>query len=303
MNRFFSGPRMALFVREAWKNVVAAPVLTIVAILTISVSLIMVGLFGFAMVNGDRLLNSAVEDLSITIYLDEAVTQEDLTFLMDKIENRPEVQKAKFFSRQEDLERNLKLLDRSLIEGLDRDVIPAQPSIEINLKSADLRKGDFTTLPTWLKNMEGVQSVQELYFDAEKLRILFALIDLVRIIGLIICTIVLAAAVFFIFSTIKLAVYARQDEIEVLRLVGATDRFIRAPFYIEGAFAGLLGSGVALLIISLIHARLETFVKEEQFMNFDLHLMPAGMVVWLLAGGVILGLLGSALSVGRYLRR
>ena len=303
MSEFFSGPGIALFVREAWKNVAAAPVLTIVAVLTISVSLIMVGLFGFAMVNGNRLLDSAVEDLSITIYLDEAVTQEELGFLMDKIESRPEVQKATFFSRQEDLERNLKLLDRSLIEGLDKAVIPAQPSIEVNLKSGDLRKGDFTSLPEWLKEMEGVQSVQELYFDAEKLRILFALIDLIRVIGFIICTIVLAAAVFFIFSTIKLAVYARQDEIEVLRLVGATDRFIRAPFYIEGAFAGLLGSGVALLIISIIHSKLETFVKEEQFMNFDLHLMPAGMLIWLMAGGVILGLLGSGLSVGRYLRR
>ncbi len=303
MKRSVGAPRFFLFFREAWKNVIAAPILSLVAVLTIAVSLIMVGLFGFAVVNGEKLLDRIVNDLSIPVYLEVDVTEEQVKALTDMIEARQEVQKAVFLSQEDDRRRNKKLLDPNLIEGLDEASIPAQPCIEINLKSADLRKGDFDEIGGWLKKLEGVEGVQELFFDGSKLRIIFALVDLIRVIGFLICTIVLAAAVFFIFSTIKLAVYARQEEIEVLRLVGATDRFIRAPFYIEGAGAGLLGSAAALAIVALIHARLESFVKERQFLNIDLDLMPAGMVVWLLAGGVCLGLLGSALSVGRYLKR
>lgn len=295
--------RIFLFFREAWKNVIAAPVLSLVAVLTIAVSLIMVGLFGFAVVNGDKLLNQIVTDLSIPVYLQEDISQEKVRALTEMIEARKEVRKAVFLSREEDRQRNLKLLDPNLIAGLDDASIPAQPCIEINLKSEDLRRGDFDAISQWLKKLSGVEGVQELFFDGSKLRIIFALVDLIRVIGFLICTIVLAAAVFFIFSTIKLAVYARQEEIEVLRLVGATDRFIRAPFYIEGAGAGLLGSTAALIIVALIHSHLESFVQERQFLNIDLDLMPAGMVIWLLCGGVCLGLLGSALSVGRYLKQ
>ncbi|MEC9072102.1 MAG: FtsX-like permease family protein, partial [Myxococcota bacterium] len=117
------------------------------------------------------------------------------------------------------------------------------------------------------------------------------------------CLVVLAAAIFFTFSTIKLAVYARREEIEVLRLVGATDGFIRIPFYIEGFLAGLLGAIGALIIIAIIHARLLAFVEEEHFLNVSLDLMPLGMLLWLFLGGILLGLLGSALSVGRHLRQ
>ena len=263
----------------------------------------MVGLFGFAVVNGEKLLDQIVTDLSIPVYLKDSVTEEQVNALLERIEARSEVKKAVFLSREDDRARNLKLLDPALIEGLDQASIPAQPCIEINLKSGDLRKGDFDEISTWLKSLESVEGVQELFFDGSKLRVIFALVDLIRVIGFLICAVVLAAAVFFIFSTIKLAVYARQEEIEVLRLVGATDRFIRAPFYIEGAGAGLLGSAAALAIVALIHGRHESFVHERQFLNIDLDLMPAGMVVWLLAGGICLGLLGSALSVGRYLKQ
>lgn len=295
-------PRAALFFREAWKNIKMSPILTLVAALTIAVSLILVGFFGFVMVNADQLLDGIAKDLRVTVYLEDEVEDTTIDALMKEIAAREEVEKVTFMTEDEDRERNLELLTPELLEGLDEQAIPAQPAIEVQLIPRQRHKEDFARISSWLEDLSGVEGVQDLYFGADKIRIIFAIIDLMRVTGLIICAIVLAAAIFFTFSTIKLAVYARQGEIEVLRLVGATDGFIRAPFYIEGVVAGLFGSLVALIIVAFIHTRLMAFVEEEHLLNLNLDLMPAGMVAWLLLGGVMLGLMGSALSVGRYLR-
>ena len=294
--------RAAHFFREAWKNIRSAPILTTVAVLTIAVSLILVGLFGFIMINADRVLDAVAEDLRITIYLAEDVTPDEVDSLQRLIANRDEVDSVTFLTAEDDRDRNVALLSSELLEGLDQEAIPGQPVIEVQLVPRQRTKDDFATLNAWLEELTHVESVQEAYFGADKIRILFAVIDLVRFTGVLICAIVLAAAIFFTFSTIKLAVYARKEEIEVLRLVGATDGFIRSPFYIEGALAGLCGSLTALAIIAFIHSKLIAFVEEEHFLNVSLDLMPAGVVLWLLFGGVALGLTGSALSLGRYLR-
>lgn len=290
------------FLREAWKNIRAAPALTLVAVLTIAVSLILVGFFGFLMVNANRVLDGIADDLRVTVYLHPDTPAEQIDALQRKIAERDEVSKVTYLTAEEDLQRNVALLSPELLEGLDAAAIPGQPAIDVLLRPRQRNKEDFARISAWLEELSGTQEVQELYFGADKIRILFAIIDLIRLTGFIICGIVLAAAVFFTFSTIKLAVYARREEIEVLRLVGATDRFIKAPFFIEGALAGLSGAAVALILVATIHTRLVAFVEEEHFLNLSLDLMPAGMVLWLFVGGIGLGIAGSWLSVGRYLR-
>jgi cell division transport system permease protein len=294
--------RFALFTREAWRNIRAAPSLTFVAVLTIGVSLLLVGLFGFVVSNGDELLDNVGRDLQLTVYLNPDIDEVRLDALVSALSERPEVETITVLSAEEDKQRTLDLLSPDLLEGLDESALPYQPAIDVRLEPRKRSKGDFDAIATWLKGFEGADGVQELHFGADKIRILFAIMDLIRVTGLFICLIVLAAAVFFILSIIKLAVYARQEEIEILRLVGATDAFIRAPFYIEGLVAGFLGSITALTIVYILHSRLMAFIEEEHALNVHLDLMPAWMITWILLGGILLGLLGSALSVRRYLK-
>lgn len=305
MSQASTGSRVALCVREAVKNVKAAPVITVVAIMTIAVSLVMVGLFGFVMMNAEKLMDSMVQDLAVTVYLEpDGAQKKHVEPILSYLKARPEVAKPiQYYTPEQDRQRNLELLGPDLIQGLDPDVdVPGQPCIEFRLRAQDLRKGDFSEIPRQLKEFTGVESVQDLVTIAKDLRVLLALIDLTRDTGLILCIMVLAAAVFFTFSTIKLAVYTRQAEIEVLRLVGATNAFIRAPFYLEGVFAGLVGSTVAIAIVGTISAQLQTHLSEVQSLNLYLEPIPGVVMVYFLVGGVLLGLLGSALSVGRYLR-
>ena len=303
MSGLLSIPRLSLFFREAWKNVRSAPVLSLVAVLTIAVSLILVGLFGFVMINADRVLDGMARDLRVTVYLTDDITSSELDALQRRIAARDEVASITFLSAKDDRALNQALLTPALLDGLDEEAIPGQPALEVQIAPRQRTKEDFDSLMSWLRELKEVDTVQDTYFDADKIRILFAVMDLVRVTGTVICLVVLAAAIFFTFSTIKLAVYARREEIEVLRLVGATDGFIRIPFYIEGFLAGLLGAIGALIIIAFIHARLLAFVEEEHFLNVSLDLMPLGMLLWIFLGGLLLGLLGSALSVGRHLRQ
>ena len=302
MTNDLSPSRIALYLREAWSNILSAPLLTLVAVLTIAVSLILVGFFGTLLVNANHVLDAMAHDLRITIYLDPSVDAASVNALQEQIATRDEVAQTAFLSAEEDRQRNRELLDAELLKGLAEDAIPGQPAIEIQLEPRQRTKEDFTEITEWVAGLAGVQGVQELYFGADKIRILFAMIDLLRVIGLIICVIIVAAAIFFTFSTIKLAVYSRKEEIDVLRIVGATSTFIRTPFYLEGAFAGLLGTITALIIIGFIHSRLVAFVEEEHLLNVNFDLLPAGMLAWFLVGGVALGLAGSALSVRKHLK-
>ena len=290
------------FLREAYKNVRTTPLLTLVAVLTIAVSLILVGLFGFVMIHGDRLLDGIARDLRITVYLTDDITADEVDALQIMIADREEVASITFLSAQDDRELNRALLTPELLEGLDQEAIPGQPALEVQIAPRQRTTDDLKALMEWLRELREVDTVQDTYFGADKVRVLFAVMDLVRLTGSVICIIVLAAAIFFTFSTIKLAVYARRQEIEVLRLVGATDRYIRAPFYIEGLLAGLAGAIGALIIVAFIHSRLLAFVVEEHSLNVSLDLLPAGMLVWLFLGGIGLGLLGAALSVGRHMK-
>jgi cell division transport system permease protein len=302
MTNDLSPGRVLLYLRETWSNVLSSPLLTLVAVLTIAVSLILVGFFGTLLVNANHILDAMAQDLRITVYLDPSIDAVSVNALQERIATRDEVAQTAFLSADDDRQRNRELLDAELLKGLDQDAIPGQPAIEIQLEPRQRTKEDFTRITDWVGELAGVEGVQELYFGADKIRVLFAMIDLLRVIGFIICVIIVAAAVFFTFSTIKLAVYSRKDEIEVLRLVGATNTFIRTPFYLEGAFAGLFGTLTALVIVAFIHSRLVAFVEEEHLLNVHFELLPPGMLTWFLVGGVTLGLAGSALSVRRHLK-
>lgn len=294
--------RLFYFLREALKNIRHSAFLTSVSVSTIAVSLILVGFFAFLWFNANRFLDDIANDLRISVYLQDDVAPERIDKLLVDVRAHEGIESAEFVTKAEDRERSRVLLQAELLEGLDEESIPAQASIEVTLEKRRLLKSDIEAVNTWLASLESVEGVEDTLFGADKLRVVHAAIDLVQVSGSVISIIVVLAAIFFAFSTIRLAVYARKDEIEILRLVGATNRFIRVPFYIEGFLQGLVGSLLAMAIVAVIKGQLNAFVREVHFLNLRFELVESGMLVWFLAGGVFLGFVGSALSVGRYLR-
>ncbi|MEC8023348.1 MAG: permease-like cell division protein FtsX [Myxococcota bacterium] len=294
--------RISYFFREAFKNVVASPVLTVISVLTVAVSLILVGFFGGLLSAASDLIDGVAEDIRISAYLEPEISTGEVDTIIEAIKGRDGVEEVRFVTLEEDRARNRLLLSEDLLAGLDEQSIPAAPTLEIILEKKRRLRKDVEVITHWVAQLHGVDGVSEVEVGMDKIRLGLAFVDVFRTVAWSICLVLVIAAVFFVFSTIKMAVHNRSDEIEILRLVGATKWFIRMPYYIEGMFQGLSGSIIAFLVVLWVHARLDTYIREEHLLDLELDLIPPGMIVWFFVGGIALGLLGSVLSVGRYLR-
>lgn len=295
-------PRVTYFLQQAVRLARTSPWLSTVSVLTLAVSLSLIGLLAMVLFTANTLIEELGERLTISVYVVDGTPKERMTEIETRLRAHPGVRAVRALSREEDRERNRKLLDPALLAGLDEEAIPGQPMLELELNSGLASRGDLDALIAWAKKTREVESVEDVEFGAEKLRLLFAVVEILRTVGLVLAAVMLASALFFIFSTVRLGVFSRRAEIEVLSLMGATPRFIRAPFLIEGALQGLLGALVAMAFIWLLHQELQGLVRDIYRINLEASLLPPGMVLWLLIGGPTLGLLASGVSVGRHLR-
>jgi len=268
-----SGP-LDYFAREAARTARTAPWLTAVSVLTVAIALVLVGLFAMVFFNASRLIGELGQSLSVNIYIKDAASSEDVAVAEKLVRQRQGVHDVRVLTPDMDRARNKALLDPTLLEGLDEEAIPGQAVIEAELDTKLQGRADVEELVSWARTIEAVQNVDDVSFGAEKLRLLFAVVEISRTVGTVLSIALLAGALFFVFSTIRLAVYARREEIEILRIVGATDAFIRAPFYIGGAAQGLLGALLAMAFLALLHVELRGLVHEVYLLNVSWSLMP-----------------------------
>lgn len=294
--------RPTYVLKQAWLLVRGSPWLTAVSALTVALTLTLIGLLAMVLFNGSHLLRELGQNLTLSVYLQEATTPDQAAAVRQKLEGHAGIKRIKTLSREEDRARNRRLLSADLLQGLDEAAIPGQPMLEVEIDAELASRGDVDALVKWTQALHGVQSVEDVEFGAEKLRLLFALIEIARTIGVVLSVVLLSSAMFFVFTTVRLAVFSRRDEIEVLSLVGATPGFIRLPFLLEGALQGLAGAALAAGLLGLLHLELRSLVRDVYMLNVAWSLLPPGMIVWLLIGGPAVGLAASALSVGRYLK-
>ncbi len=296
------GPRPEYVVRQAAQLVRGSPWLTGVSALTIALALTLVGLFAMILFNAGKMMHELGQSLTLSVYVQDATTPAELAALDKQVRAHEGVKSVTMLTREMDRERNRKLLDPELLKGLDEAALPGQPVLEVEIDADLASRGDVQELVEWTRSVKGVQSVEDVEFGAEKLRLLFAIVEIARTVGLVLSIVLLSSAMFFVFSTIRLAVFSRRDEIEILSLVGATPGFIRLPFLVEGALQGLAGALVAMLLLGLLHLELRSLVRDVYMLNATWSLLPPGMILWLILGGPAVGLAASAMSVGRYLK-
>lgn len=294
--------RPTYVLKQAWLLVHGSPWLTAVSALTVALTLTLIGLLAMVLFNASHLLRELGQNLTLSVYLREGATPDQAAQVRQKLQGHAGIKRIKTLSREEDRARNRRLLSPELLQGLDEAAIPGQPMLEVEIDAELASRGDVDALVKWTQALHGVQSVEDVEFGAEKLRLLFALVEIARTIGVVLAVVLLSSAMFFVFTTVRLAVFSRRDEIEVLSLVGATPGFIRLPFLVEGALQGLAGAALAAGLLGLLHLELRSLVRDVYMLNVAWSLLPPGMILWLLIGGPAVGLAASALSVGRYLK-
>jgi cell division transport system permease protein len=293
--------RLTYFARKALGSVRGAPAISLLTAGTIGATLLMAGLYVLALQNLEGLALIWGRTATLTAYVDDAVPAAECESLRRNLEALPAVETAVLVTPRQALQRFKARgpAAAALVEGVTEEVLPASVELQLTGGFADLVAVE--QLAHEIGRIAGIRGVDYGQREFERLQ---ALIELLRIGGLVAGLLLAVATAFIVSNTIRLTVYARRDEIAILRLVGATAWFVRTPFLFEGILWGAAGG---LLAVALLFAAEITLAPQisvaiaDVIGGLNIHLFSAEVAVSILAAGVVLGSVGSAVAVGRFL--
>lgn len=282
---------------ELWRN----RLVNLVSIATIGVSLFILGVFLSVSANLNDLMVGWASRVQLTLYLEEDLSSGDKERLDGFLGDAVEVESFEFVSKEEAVSRFRSYFPEleNLPQLLEANPLPASYEVRV----ADEHR-EPSQVRIFAARLGGLGGVSEVDYDLLWIERLTAIIDLIRILGLSIGSALVVASMFTIFNVIKLTVYGRQEEIGIMRLVGATHAYIRGPFLVEGVLQGGLGGALALLLLYAAH---ELLLREavEAFQLLPatdwLRFVSATASAAIVGGGMFVGLVGSLLSVRKFL--
>ena len=267
-----------------------APMLSVLSITTIAFSLFAFGLFSLVAVNIRKTLSDVESRVEIRAFLADGTPVETVSAAMGDIGAFPEVSRVEYVSPDSALARARAELGE-FKDVFESAFLPA--SIDVRMREGHRDPATVKTIAARIKSFEFVDDVR---YGEDWVDKLYRIRNVATATGLVLGLAFAAVAVIIIGATIRMAVMARSREISIMRLVGATDAFIRRPFLIEGFLKGILGGLLALALTwfaSIVISR--NFIETSFFSR--------GLASLGLLGGALIGVLGSSLSVGRHLRK
>jgi cell division transport system permease protein len=287
---------MKLLSREALLSFRRAPLLSALSVTTIAFSLFTVGLFGLVAVNLRQALRGLEERVEIVAYVLRGTPSEAIAVASQDISAFPEVQDVNYVSEEEALQRARTELVEFRDAYRDLQVNPLPASIEVRMKEG---YRDAASVERVAQRLKGFGFIDDVRYGREWVQKLDYLRNITGLVGLVIGLAFAAVAVVIIGVTIRLTILQRAREIAIMRLVGATNWFIRGPFLLEGALKGLLGG---LLSLALCYAGYILFRDKSGGTLSGLVFFRPEHMALIIVFGVLLGLCGSLVSVGRHLR-
>jgi cell division transport system permease protein len=300
---------LAYFFRESLRGFSRNLGTTLGSIITIFLSLLMIGLFCIGGLIVNNVVDSIEQKVSITAYISDDANQSDVEAMMDKIRNMDGVESVSYTSKDQALEnfRNSMSSNPEIVDQLDgQNPLPA--SIDIQLSEAQ----QVETIAEQIQNDPDFQSIcdepdnpaDSLKYGQKTVERLFSLTNYVRYIGIALIVLLVFIALVFINNTIRLSILSRRREIAIMRLVGASNNFIRGPFLMESALHAIIGALLAIASLEAIHQlAMPRIAQSLTWLPLDLAASTYGMIyLALIVAGLIIAALGCALAMRRYLK-
>ncbi|CAH1223579.1 MULTISPECIES: permease-like cell division protein FtsX [Paenibacillus] len=294
--------------REGFKNVFRNGWMSVASIMSIIVSLLILGVFMLLVLNVNSMANQVDSQVQISTFLELNVDEQMRNTLEQEISAMPEVKEIRFVSKEEGLKEFRERLGDSadnVLDGFDVDNNPLPETIEVEVIEPETVTFVAQKIEA-LNEKHPEKPIMKVNYGKETVEVLFKFTKLVRNIGFIFVGGLGLMSMFLISNTIRVTILARRREIGIMKLVGATNTFIRWPFFIEGALIGLIGSVVTVAVLFFGYSRLMATISQDMFMQM-LNLIPLGDI-WFLMGtllvvlGVLVGILGSTLSIRKSLQ-
>jgi cell division transport system permease protein len=284
--------------RDAFRSMKRNKVMCLAAIATVAVSLLILGCAWLLVLNSEHMASVMESELEINAYLRSEITREDALNLKRKFEAIGGVAQVTFISKEEGLKNLQERFDEdtNILEALGGNN-PLPDMYRVKAKIAD-------DVPRIAMEVEKIPEVENVRYGQGVVEKLLALTNWLRTVGVVVVLVIGLAAVFLIATSIRLTVFARRREIGIMKLVGATDWYIRWPFFLEGLIVGFVGAVLAVLSLHFFYSRLVHNVILT--VNFLPILNDLSIIVhvykWLLFIGTFLGAVGSAISLRRFLK-
>jgi cell division transport system permease protein len=281
-----------LVLRETALAFRRTPLPSLLSITTIAFSLFVFGLFGLVAVNIQDAIGNVAERVEVVAYVERGTPIETTTTAMSDIQAFPEIQSVGYVTSAEALARARRELPefQSIFQDLESNPLPA--SIEVRLKP---QFRDAAHAAAVADRLRGFRFVNDVRYGSDWIAKLDHLRNIAAAVGVVVGAAFALVAIMIIGTTIRMAVLHRKDEIVIMRLVGATDGFIRRPFLLEGLTKGLLGGLLALGLSYGAWVLVNDYLLKAAFFTGT----QAALGV---AAGGLLGLAGSLVSIGRHLR-
>ena len=279
--------------RSVWKNRLMAAA----SIIVLTACILITGLAALVFINVNYVFEQVAHQNVVVVWLQRDVTDADIEAVGDELNAMSNVSGVEFLSKEEILDRYAKEMgSEELYEALKEDN-PMQDSYIVTFYDLSLFEqtlDDIRDLP----QTESIEAQTKLADQLSQLR------NILMIAGAVVVVLLVLVSLFIISNTIKLTVYSRRLEIGIMKAVGATNFFIRTPFVVEGAVIGLLSALVAYLVTWLAYDRVMMLFGGEVIGMGLLSFQSMWWIVLLayLAGGMLTGMVGSAISMGRYLK-
>lgn len=292
------GGKLAYALRETVQNLRRNLVLTGASMMTVAVSLSLVGaafLLGYGVDNVTQRWQGGIE---FEIFLNENVTPEQRDRIQRELDANPDVERAEFVSQEQQFELFKVLFadQPEYLETVTAEVLPPSFRVEPSIADADVIKalGD---------RFEAEPGVKTVVFAEETVRTLLRVSGITQSVIFTVAAVLLFAAALLIFNTIRTAIFARRREIEVMKLVGATNWFIRVPFMLEGLLQGLAGASVAFGIVYLVRNAAQDAIRGvplfDGFVVVSSQVATTGILTLLLGAGI--GAIGAGVAVTKFL--
>jgi cell division transport system permease protein len=294
---------LAYFVQEGIRSVRQNRLMSVVTIITIAFALLIFGAFLVVYSNLRLITNNWVQEVEITAYLKKDFSPARVDQIKKTLWENREIARIEYVSEQEALQRFK--VDQAdsiyLLEGLNGNPLPA--SFEISLSKAAQNREAVDAL---VERIRGIPEFEEIQYGQDWTRSLLTFLKILRMIGFIMGGLLAVAIIFIIANTVRLTVYARRDELSVMRLMGATNWFIKGPFLMEGFFQGLIGASLSLVsLYGLFHfwvPRVRQSAGIFFLQDISISFLSVSLLVSIIVAGMLLGLFGSLMSLGRHLK-
>jgi cell division transport system permease protein len=286
------------YIMEAYRGLRANSLVNLLAMGTISMAMLIVGFFLIVFLNMRAAVGAMGERLEISVYLQEGLAAQDKEVLVTRLKAQPGVRKVTFLSKNEALailKQELKGQE-ALLEGMDENPLPDSYELMIDPQYAET--GKMESLAKRIARLSGVDDVS---YGRQGVEMLNRLLSLVTYGGMTLAVLLGVTVVFIISNSVRLALYSRGQEIELMQWIGATKGFIMGPFLVEGMLVTMVGTALSIGILAALFQALPQEAALFLAGPGGIQFLPPWVVAYLIGGGGALGLVGSLVSVNKFL--